>query len=177
MAAAAAPARSPGTTETTRLGLLALLVLAGCTPRLHGQLFHKREVDYRIGHLDEGWQPRRMRGMDLLFHKAGQGSIGVHATCRGYEDVPAAALLGHLLFGTTQRSYLLDEDVTLDGRGARHTKLDAELDGVPVRLDIYVLTRSACVFDLSYVSDRKARGHDDFVRFVREFRVEAVNDG
>jgi hypothetical protein len=33
------------------------------------------------------------------------------------------------------------------------------------------------VFDLSYVSDLHARGRDEFARFVRAFRIRAVDHG
>jgi hypothetical protein len=159
---------------------LALLVLfgAGCAAaRFDGTLLQKPEVAYRIGGLEPGWQQVRIEGNDLAFYRPGHGSIAVNATCKGYEDVPQAALVNHLLFGTTQRAYLLDEEVTLDGRGARHSLIEAELDGVPVRAEIYLLTRAGCVFDLSYVSDRQARGRDQFTRFVHAFRIQAVGRG
>jgi hypothetical protein len=78
------------------------------------------------------------------------------------------------LFGTTNRNYLLDEEVTLDGRGALHAVTEAELDGVPVRLENYLLVRSGCLFDLSYVSDLSALGSNEFSRFVRGFHIESV---
>ncbi|HEY6880173.1 MAG TPA: hypothetical protein VI299_19245 [Polyangiales bacterium] len=161
----------------SKLGYGLAMLLAGCGASLQGQHFHKPEVDYRIGQLSDAWRRQHVRDMDLAFHSAGAGTIGVHATCERYEDVPASALLGHLLFGTTQRTYLDDEEVTLDGRGARHARIDAELDGVPVRLEIYLLVHAPCVFDLSYVSDRSARGRAEFLRFVSEFEVQAVRGG
>jgi hypothetical protein len=134
-------------------------------------------VAYRVGRLGPGWQRVHVEGNDLAFYRPGHGSNAVNATCKGYEDVPQAALLNHLLFGTTQRAYLLDEEVTLDGRGARHALFDAELDGIPVRAEIYLLTRAGCVFDLSYVSDRQARGRHEFTRFVHAFQIQAVGHG
>lgn len=158
--------------------LLPLLLALGCASvRFDGSLLQKPQVEYRVGRLEPGWQRVDVEGNDLAFYKPGHGSIAVNATCKGYEDVPQSALVNHLLFGTTRREYLLDEEVTLDGRGARHTLIDAELDGVPVRAEIYLLTRAGCVFDLSYISDRRAHGHAEFTRFVRAFHVQAVQHG
>jgi hypothetical protein len=168
------PSASNLTRAVTRLGLL---LATSCTGGLQGNHFHKREADYRLGVLGAEWRPVRAGGMDVVFHRPGHGSIGAHATCRDYEDVPASVLLGHLLFGTTERVYVLEEVAAVDGRGAHHAIVDAELDGVPVRLEVYVLTRAPCVFDLSYVSGREARGRGEFLRFVRSFHVEAVHDG
>src|SRR4051794_34772271 len=140
----------PSPTMGLTVSLLALACI-GCATTSHfdGSRFHKRATDYRVGALDSTWTVVKVRGNDLAFHRAGGGSIAVHATCRGYDDVPQQALLNHLLFGTTHRRYLLDEEVTLDGRGARHALVDAELDGVPVRLEVYGLTNDYCVLDLS----------------------------
>ena len=154
--------------------LLGPLLLAACAAHFDGVLLRKREVSYRIGPLEPDFQRVRVEGNDLAFYKPGAGSIGVNASCRDYEDVPQPALVNHLLFGTTRRTFLTDEEVTLDGRGARHVVLEAELDGVPVRLELYVLTRARCVFDLSYVSDRSATARTQFTAFVRGFHVEEV---
>jgi hypothetical protein len=162
---------------TTAVCLLSIWLGLGCGPRFDGSLLHKPEVDYRVPRLEAGWQQVRLKGNDLAFYRPSFGSIAVNATCKDYEDVPQAALLGHLLFGTTHREYLLEEEVPLDGRSARHALIDGELDGVPVRLEIYLLTRAGCVFDLSYVSDRAARGRDQYTRFVHGFRVEWVHGG
>jgi hypothetical protein len=157
--------------------LLALSCAACASVRFDGSLLQKPQVAYRVGRLEPGWQRVHVEDNDLAFYRPGHGSIAVNATCKGYEDVPQAALVNHLLFGTTRREYVLDEEVTLDGRGARHTVVEAELDGVPMRTEIYLLTRAGCVFDLSYVSDRQARARAEFARFVRAFRIQAVDHG
>jgi hypothetical protein len=148
--------------------------VGACVARFDGERFHKRAVDYRVGRLSAAWERTRIADNDLSFHRAGAGSISATATCEGYDDVPEAALLNHLLFGTTQRTYLVEEDVTLDGRGARHAVVDAELDGVPVRIEVYVVVRGGCVFDLSYVSGRDASARADFAHFVAGFQISRV---
>ena len=156
------------------LRLLLPLLIGACAAHFDGSLFSKRDVAYRVGSLDAGFRRVHIEDNDLAFYKPGAGSIAVNASCRDHEDVPQSALVNHLLFGTTQRAFLTDEEVTLDGRGARHVIVDAELDGVPVRLELYVLTRAHCVFDLSYVSDRSAAGRAQFAAFVRDFHIEEV---
>jgi hypothetical protein len=166
--------------------LAGLLALAAAPPWLtacahvhfDGQRFAKRdrhaEVAYRVGALAPAWQRADVAGSDLVFHREGRGSIAVTATCHDYDDVPVEALVQHLLFGSTGRVYLTDEEVTLDGRGARHALVQAELDGVPVQLEMYVLVRDRCVFDLSHVGRAGAPSDPDFTRFVQAFHVEAV---
>lgn len=151
-----------------------LFAAIGCGAHFDGTLLKKREVSYRVGRLPAAFQRVHVEGNDLAFYQPGAGSIAVHATCSDYDDVPNEVLLNHLLFGTTQRVFRLDDELTLDGRGARHAVVDAELDGVPLRLELLVLRHSSCVFDLSYVSDRNARAHDEFLRFAQAFHVVEV---
>lgn len=153
--------------------------LVGCAhSQFDGERFAKRDrhsaVSYRVGDLGESWRRAELDGSDLVFHREGHGSIAVTATCHDYDDVPVAALVQHLLFGSTQRVYLVDEERTLDGRGARHTVVQAELDGVPVQLELYVLVHQRCVFDLSHVGRAGAAADPDFARFVQGFHVDEV---
>ena len=148
----------------------------GCGPRTRfdGTTFHKGGVSYRVGQLSPEWQRVHLEGNDLAFHRPSFGTVSVTARCEDYDDVPMRVLLNQLLFGTTHRKYLTDEEVTLDGRGALHAVTEAELDGVPVRLENYILVRSGCLFDLSYVGSLSAPGSDEFNQFVRAFHIESV---
>jgi hypothetical protein len=131
---------------------------------------------YRVGGLDSSWQRVGVDGNDLAFHRPELGTIAINSTCSEYEDVPLPALTNQLLFDTTQRRVLLEETVTLSGRGARHTLLELELDGVPLELELYVLRRDGCVFDLSHIRSRARPEHarQVFARFVAEFDVLEV---
>ena len=136
--------------------------------------FSKEGTTYHVGSLDPSWERLRSSEGDLAFYRENHGTISVNATCKDYEDVPADVLVNHLVFGTTHRRYVLEEDVTLDGRGARHAVLECELDGVPVRLDMYLLTRNGCVFDLDYISGPDAPAQLEFAAFVRSFHIAHV---
>ncbi|HEX8953495.1 MAG TPA: hypothetical protein VF945_16680, partial [Polyangia bacterium] len=63
------------------------------------------------------------------------------------------------------------ETVPLDRREALRTRVTAKLDGVPMTLELYVVKRDGCIFDLSYAAppDAFERGAADFRRFVDGF--------
>jgi len=131
----------------------ALLALCACGgSQFSNHVFEAGDLRYRLGDPDSAFRLVDIDDNDVSYFDPQLGTISIHATCEGYDDVPARALLNHLLFGTTNRKEKLDETVTLDGRGALHTVHELALDGVPVTLDIYVLTKDGCVFDFSYVS-------------------------
>lgn len=153
--------------------LTGLLLACGGSATFAGNVYDDGVVRYRVGPRAPNWKRVEIEGNDLAFHDRQVGTISVNSTCKGYEDVPQTALLNHLLFGTTEREFRVDDVVTLDGRGARHAVVDLELDGVPLTLEIYVVNRDGCVYDLVYTAARDAypRGRTSFAAFVSDFAV------
>jgi hypothetical protein len=134
-------------------------------------------VRYRIGSPQKGWERVEVDDNDVAYHHREFGTISANSTCTDIEDVPEQALLNHLFFGTRERVVRKEETVTIDGRGALHVIADIELDGVPITLEVYMLKKDGCVYDLSYISgrDRHAKGRGSFVQLVRGFRVLETN--
>ena len=101
------------------------------------------------------------------------GVIEANASCRDdAEAAPLEALTRLLLIGYTERNdRLADRRCRSTQREALRTQLDAKLDGVPMTLDLLVMKRNGCIFDLSYAAppDRFARGSTDFAQFVDGF--------
>lgn len=160
-----------------RLAGLLLVACLGCGgASLRNGVYTDEHATYRIGALPEGFERVEVEDNDLAFHRAGDGTISVNTTCTDYEDVPLAALVNHLLFETTERAMLIEETVTLDGRAARHVLAKAELDGVPIELELYVMKKDGCVIDLAHVrtSRASAAARASFQAFVRRFALLEV---
>ena len=157
------------------------ILVAGCahTPRGHIEAHgaHDRvcagDVCYRIGALDEGWRLVHQKGTSVGFYSdAVGGVIEANATCRDDADAaPLRALTRQLLIGYTERHIEEQQTVPLDEREALRTRVTAKLDGVPMTLELYVMKRNGCIFDLSYAAppDAFVRGAGDFQRFVDGF--------
>lgn len=160
---------------------LALLLTSGCAgSSLHSGIYTDAQARYRIGPLPSGFERVEVSDNDLAFYKRGQGTISVNATCTDYEDVPLTALVNHLLFETTERTFVIEETVTLDGRAARHALVRAELDGVPIELELYVMKKDGCVIDLSHIraQEASAAAREAFRAFVMGFSLlEVDRDG
>ena len=156
------------------LRLWYVLALTSCaTAQFRDGVYDDGVVRYRVGGLDRRFEQVEVGDNDLAWYSRGLGTISVNSTCSDYEDVPSVALMNHLLFGTSERRYRLEETTTLDGRGALHVVADVELDGVPVSLDIYVLKKDGCVYDLSHICARDVFEHARplFAAFVSQFKV------
>jgi hypothetical protein len=130
-------------------------------------------VRYQVGQLGPGWRRVEVEDNDLAFHNDALGTVSINSTCTDYEDVPEEALLNHLLFGMRERNYRTEETVSLDGRGALHAVIDLELDGVPLTLELYVLKKDGCVYDMSLIASRSEfeRARGDLARLISSFHV------
>lgn len=159
--------------------LLGSLVLAACAggPSFRDGIYEDEHARYRVGALPAGFRRAHVEGNDLAFHRDDLGTISVNSTCEEYDDVPATALINHLLFGTTERRFVTEEDTTLDGRGARHVVVQVGLDGVPVELEIFLVVKDGCVFDLTHIRSRTApaEARAVFRAFVERFAVLSVH--
>ena len=154
--------------------MVACVGLCACAgSQFKDHVFEEGDLRYRLGDPDTGFRLVDIDDNDVSYFHEDLGTIGIHATCEGYDDVPPKALLNHLLFGTTDREEKLEETVTLDGRGALHALYEVTLDGVPVTLDVYVLTKDGCIFDFSHVaaSPPPAAGTEAFRRLVYGFAL------
>jgi hypothetical protein len=133
---------------------------------------------YRVALPSDGWTVTRAGRADIeLTHRPASAGIVVHATCR---SVPSRASLDvlarHLLIGFRDRSIVSVEDVSLNGKVARHTVLEGRLASgeEPVRVELYVARDDRCVYDFLYAAppasfdDLRARFHD----VIRSFRTE-----
>ena len=157
------------------------ILVSGCahTPRGHLEegARHDRicagDVCYRVGALDERWRLVHQKGTAVGFYNDAVGAvIEANATCRDDADAaPLRALTRQLLIGYTERNIEEQQKVPLDQREALRTRVTAKLDGVPMTLELYVMKRNGCIFDLSYAAppDAFARGAGDFQRFVDGF--------
>jgi hypothetical protein len=149
-----------------RSGPLLVLALAGAcaAPRL--------EVPAPTG----GWKAAPAREGGVAYHhaKAG-GTIAANRTCEDVEDVPLDVLTNHLLIGVEERKEASRRPLTVAGRGALRTRLDGKIDGVPVGLDLVVLKKDGCVYDLMLVGSpqRVEALAPEFERFVARFAPEA----
>jgi hypothetical protein len=150
----------------------------GCAHRPAWQAAEHRLCDgkkmcYRVGPLGGDWRLVHQEGAAVGFYSDSIGGVvEANATCRDdAEAAPLEALTRQLLIGYTDRAVIEKRLEQVDRREALHTLAEARIDGVPVLLNLYVLKRNGCVFDLSYVAPpgRYRRGEGDFARFVDGF--------
>jgi hypothetical protein len=160
--------------------VVAAALAAGCAAKLppgHWDASARRlcagHVCYVVGPLDGNWRMVHLQSAGAgWFNNVAGAIIESNATCRDdAEAAPLKALTRELLVGYTERQFLDEQLVRMQAREALRTQLIARLDGVPMRLEIYVLRRNGCVFDLAYAAPPRsfAVAEPDFARFVAGF--------
>jgi hypothetical protein len=153
---------------------LALLVAlsAGCVAHsLSNGVYHGARTTYRVGPLGPAWQRHDSEADLAFFAPQLDAMIMVNAECPAEHDPPLAVAANTLLIGFSDRQLEREEAVTLAGREALHRQLHAKLDGVAVALDLFVLKKNDCLYDIVYASpsESAARGRKEFARFVAGF--------
>ncbi|WP_044245105.1 hypothetical protein [Chondromyces apiculatus] len=169
----------------SRLSILLALLTVGCVlaacggATFNGTVYRGEDVAFRIPQAPPGWQQIEVSHTAVAFRdEANMATIAINGRCRGEDDVPLAALTQHLFLQFSEREILSQEVVPFDGREAMHTVLQAKLDGVAKKFDVWVLKKDGCVYDLLLVA-HPARFEADleaFGRIVRGFATLSTND-
>lgn len=184
---AASPERVRRVTRRSR-GLPALLVcsalagLTSCGGRWDGgEVYVRRpkfaqgpgrETSFRVGLPGEGWRPLHDRATQVAWQREDPpGAIQVRSQCEEHGDSDLHDFTDHLRIDFGAWEILEQEPLRLIGREALRTRVSAALDGVPVMLEIYVVKKDGCLFDLTYTALPYAfeRGLPAFERVVEGF--------
>lgn len=161
---------------TISLALLALGPGCGSDPSFRRGVYRDGETTFRVGRLSAAWRRVQVADSDLSFHNDDvSGVIAINGECDRDKDPPLRQLLMQLMIGFTERETVLEELLPLDGREAMHGVLQAQIDGIPMMLDLYVLKKDECLYDFSYVAPPATfeRARAEFEAFVLGFHAPA----
>jgi hypothetical protein len=136
------------------------------------------ETHYRVGALPTQWHAVQVAGEnDVAFaHDGLDAVVQANARCDDADmDVPLESLTQHLLIGFTERQISEERTVPMDDREARITHVVAKLDGVPREMELVVIKKDGCVYDLALIAPHDHRfgtARSDFQAFVRSFHAD-----
>lgn len=171
-------ARGATVVAATVASVWVLVAASGCsTSALSGNVFRHGDVAFEVGAIPDHWRPLEESGDSELTSFAFRDdrhhvTVGGTGRCgRDGDDVPLRSLTQHLTLGFTDRTDEAEEKLTLDGREALRTQLQARLDGVPKFLIFVVIKKDECVYDFWRIADHADRDASDFDRFVQGFRT------
>jgi hypothetical protein len=153
------------------LALMSRMVSGCAHGTLTERIYQDRETTYRLGWLPASWKQFRLQDGDVGYKHREGGTIYADHFCRASDDVPLDVLTNHLLFDVRAVHELSREKLTIDGRAALRTQVEGEMDGVPITLDLVVLKKDGCTYDMVLISGRNsfAERVPDFDVFVHGF--------
>ena len=161
-------------------GLFATLLVSACGGNrgqgsFEGNVYRSGPIAFQLPEPPSGWRRIEVDAASLAFRDdAHSASVLLNARCTSADDrTPLVALTNHLLIGTTDREYLSQSTVPFDGREALHTRAKAKWDGVPMIVDVFVLSKDGCIYDFVYLGAPNGfeAGAPVFESFVRGFRT------
>lgn len=152
--------------------LLLALVACGGGSSFDGQVYRQGPVAFAVPAVPGGWSRLDVRDASLAYQDdAHAATIMVNARCRSADArTPLVALTTQLLIGATEREIAEQKLEPFDGREALHTTLRAKWDGVPMNLDVFVLSKDGCTYDFVRVA-RQRDGEDAYEGWVRGFHT------
>ena len=138
-------------------------------------VYRDPSVVFRVGSLPSAWRRVQIGDGKLAFHHGDGGAILVNGTCEPGNDVSLDLLTSQMLMGVRDRREISRAPLTLDGRLAQRLRIDGTLDGVAIALDLVVLKKDGCVFDLALAASPRVfeARRRDFERLFLAFGREA----
>lgn len=138
--------------------------------------FRSDAVAYKVGPPGPGWTEVKLETANAAWHNPEMGAaLMVNSHCEGVGDSPLEGLTNDLLMGMTEREILSQERVPWAKREALHSVATGKLDGVERKLELFVLKKDGCVYDIvldaSPAHFEAARGA--FARVREGFNVDA----
>lgn len=155
--------------------IASFLVACGGGGSLRDGVYRDAEATYRVGELPDAWSRIDFSGNDLAWTDGAGSVIAVNAVCEGHGDPSLEVLTQHLLLGFDERHVIEREPMRIDGRGALRTRANASLDGVPVEMELTLVKKDGCVYDMIYTAPAGRFGvrAADYRQLVERFAVGA----
>jgi hypothetical protein len=175
--AGVADRRGIGAALSCSLAVMSAAACFGGNPRgsFDGNVYRKGPIAFQLPDPPAGWKRIDVDDASVAFRdEPHAASVLLNARCLSADDrTPLVALTNHLLIGATEREFVSQVTEPFDGREALHTKVKAKWDGVPMLIDMFVLSKDGCVYDFVYFGAPSAfeDGAPSFEGFVRGFRT------
>lgn len=128
---------------------LSMTLLSACPGSFHGGVYQDERVHYSVEGPGQGWNTLSVPQANVAWRNASLGAaLLINSHCVGVEDAPLTVLTTHLLMGLSHVETESQRPLSLAGREGLETRVRATLDGVPRSLQLLVLKKDGCVYDV-----------------------------
>lgn len=118
------------------------------------------------------WQEMHISSADRVWQSRKTGNtIALNSMCQKYTDVSLKKLQENILAGVENLKVRSEKTVMFKGREAERIVVDGTTDGIPITIDIFILKKNGCTYDLAYISRDKTFESErpDFDKFLGGF--------
>jgi len=142
----------------SRVFLVALLACSSGTAcassGFDGHVYRNGALSFKVGQVPNTWRAIDVDDALLAFRDdPANATVALNGRCGvDGDDVPLASLTQHLFLQFTDRDLGAQQALSLDGREALRTEINAALDGVKKHYVVYVLKKNSCVYDFMYIA-------------------------
>lgn len=159
------PERRLSRSRLAALFAVAGLVVPGCRSSWNGGELYtpkwepawvkaREEAAFRVGLPGEGWKVHREQDSQVAwYHPDRKAIIQVHSQCQEHGDSDLESFTDHLRIDSTDWQVLQQRYIRVVDREALRSTVMAAFDGAPpVKLELIVVKKNGCVFDLDYLA-------------------------
>jgi hypothetical protein len=138
------------------------------------RIFNKRDITYKVGDLNQGWQLLDLEYGDLAFYnKSWNSTININSTCDSASNYNITILSDSLLSGLQNKKLIERSIVIVNNEDSLESKYLGEFEKNKVKMSIVVYKNEYCIYDFSYISDEVYfdKGYADYKKFVSDFEL------
>ena len=149
-----------------------LFFLACFAPKNVVTYYHVDAPSYRWQEIPETPADHAWRNVKL------RSTIYVKANCGSYfEDRRLEDSILSLTRGLEISPPITQEEMRIDNRKAIFQVMDSEVDGVPVRLGMLIVSKNSCLYDFLFIAPRRyfAEGVPDFLYTAQSLNTNPKN--
>ena len=122
---------------------------------------------YRVSAPDKGWKEVKEGGADRAWYNADlQGVIYVDSNCKKrFEDRDLEDSYRSLTKGIIVGKPIRKANYKIDGRNALFMTQNGNVDGIPIRIGVVLVSKNECLYDFIYIAPRTSfsQGVADFL--------------
>ena len=146
----------------------------GCAILGSGEDPVKKNPDIKFDSPNKPYEKSHISSADHVWQSGLTGNtIAINSTCQQYNDLTLKNRQQNILAGIDNLKVQTDDTVTFDGREAQRIVSLGTADGVPISVDLIILKKNNCTFDIAYIARTKTykEEHLTFEKFLTGFHV------
>jgi len=156
--------------------MMGILLLEGCISRdkFVGHNFYHKNHGYKIKVLSDGWDRKKMEGVDLVYWNPKLNStIAILSHCGKSRKASLKQLTKNLLIRMEEWKILSEKSIMLRGQKGRETLFFIPFGEKGSMLKVVVTKKGSCVYDLIYFGPLESfeKGLPDFQKMVESFEI------